>query len=714
MSTSFLSAAWYRVAHLKPQLHPHVRVHRQRLRGEPWYILRDRSAARVHRFTPAAYALISRMDGTRTVNDLWGEIAHALGDDAPSQDDVIRLLHQLHAADVLATGVPPDVEEMNERRRKQSRSVWLRNLMNPMAFRIPLWDPQRFLERTWPVVQRVIGPVAGVIWLTLVVWAGALAWMHWRELTENLADRVLAFQNLFLLWLTYPLVKFCHELGHAYAVRSGGGEVHEMGVMFLVFAPVPYVDASAAAGFRSKARRVLVGSAGMLVEILFAAIAMFVWIAAEPGVIRAVAFNVMLIGGFATVVFNGNPLLRFDGYYILSDLVEIPNLAQRSTRYWAYLAKRVFGAADSESPAHTRGERVWFAVYGPTSWIYRVVVMLAIAFFVMREYFFIGVVLGLWSLFSMLVLPSIKALGFVLTNAELDRHRWRANVTTFGTIAALVLALALIPLPSWTDAEAVVWVPDNAEARAGTAGFVERVLVAPGSEVTEGDALVELADVELLTEANARAARIDQLKVQLASEMFTDRLKAELTRQQLEAEQVTLERLENRLDALIVRAGRNGRWIVPNAADLPGKYFSQGALVGYVLSGTSRTLRVVVPQDDVDLVRGSTRAVRVKLPNNAGVTHDARIVREVPGGTDKLPSKTLSLEGGGPYGTDPRDQSGLKTLARTFQFDLELDRELTGLPFGMRAYVKFEHAYRPLGVQAYLRIRQVLLSQLNV
>ena len=167
-----------------------------------------------------------------------------------------------------------------------------------------------------------------------------LAGVHWPELSENLADRVLAVENLLVMWLCFPVVKFLHELGHAYAVKNGGGEVHEMGIMLLVFTPVPYVDASAASGFRSKWRRALVGAAGMLTEILIAAVFIVVWVAAEPGWLRAIAFNVGLSAGVSTVIFNANPLLRFDGYYILSDLIEVPNLGARGNQYWRYLLER--------------------------------------------------------------------------------------------------------------------------------------------------------------------------------------------------------------------------------------------------------------------------------------------------------------------------------------------------------------------------------------
>lgn len=334
MSTQFLSASWYQVAALRPRIRPHARIHRQRFRDQPWYVLRDPASGRMHRFTPAAYLIISLMDGKRSVDEIWTQVAAEMGQDAPTQDEAIHLLAQLHAADVLQTDVTPDVAELYQRYAKQRRATIKKNVLNPFAFRIPLWDPDRFLDRTYRYVAWVFGPVGMLLWLAAAVPALVLTGVHWEALTGNLSDRVLSGQNLLLLWLVFPVVKLLHELGHAYTVKSGGGEVHELGLMLLVLTPVPYVDASAATGFRSKWQRALVGAAGMQVELFLAAIAVFAWISTEPGLVRAIAFNVALIGGVSTVVFNGNPLLRFDSYYILSDLIEIPNLGQRANRYW--------------------------------------------------------------------------------------------------------------------------------------------------------------------------------------------------------------------------------------------------------------------------------------------------------------------------------------------------------------------------------------------
>jgi putative peptide zinc metalloprotease protein len=715
MRGNFLSDNWYRVAQLRPQLLPQVRITRQRFRGRPWYVLQDRGSGRTHRFTPATYALIDGMDGTRSVDQLWNSLAESLGDHAPTQDDVIQLLYQLHAADVLQIDALPDLGEAMERRRKQIRSKWMQSIGNPMALRFPLWDPQRFLDRSWPWVSWLFGPVGLVLWLLVVGAAALQAVQHWDELSGNLADRVLAMENLLLLWLNYPLVKFLHEMGHAYALKRGDGEVHEMGLMFLIFAPVPYVDASASAAFRGKWQRIGVSAAGILVELFLAGVAMFVWLAVEPGVTRAIAFNVMLIGGVSTILFNANPLLRFDGYYMLADYLEIPNLAQRSNKYLAYLIKRyAYGAENADSPGYQRGERGWMMFYAPVSWCYRLTVMLGIALFVAAEYFFFGVILALWSVSLMLVIPAAKGVFFVLRNAELDRHRRRAVGSTFGVLALLCLFAAAVPVPYWTNAEGVVWVPANAEVRAGSSGFVTQLLATPGTQVRAGEPLLQLEDIDLRAELATRGARVEQLRVQYAMERYEDRLQSELTRQELEAEQSALARVAHRIEELVAVAGRDGNWMVPNASDATGKYHAQGALLGYVVSGTLDAVRVVVAQEDVDVVRQNTREVRVRLVDRPREIFSASLAREVPGGSDELPSKALTIDGGGRFATDPRDAGGLRTLVRTFQFDLQLDTDATDLSFGTRAHVRFEHSPAPLGVQIYRRLRQLLLSRLGV
>ncbi|HXI36074.1 MAG TPA: PqqD family peptide modification chaperone, partial [Burkholderiales bacterium] len=226
------SASWYRVAELRPRLRSQVRVHRHSYRGEVWYVLEDRGSRRLHRFNAAAHYVIGLMDGRRTVQALWDAAASRFGDDAPTQGEMIALLGQLHAADVLLTQVAPDLAELLHRARLARRRNWMQRYLSLLSLRVPLFDPDRLLERWLPWYRPLFGKAGALLWLAVVGSAAVLAALHWSELGGDLSDRLLAPGNLVLLALVFPVVKLLHEFGHACATKAWGGEVHEMGVMF--------------------------------------------------------------------------------------------------------------------------------------------------------------------------------------------------------------------------------------------------------------------------------------------------------------------------------------------------------------------------------------------------------------------------------------------------------------------------------------------------
>ena len=715
MAGPFLSNSWYRVSNLKPLLRAHAKVHRQRFRNRAWYVLQDFASGRMYRFSPSAYLAMSMMDGKRTVEEIWVHVAKELGVDAPSQDDMIQLLTQLYMADILQTDVPPDLLELTQRADKQQRSKWIRYFLNPMAIRFPLWDPDRFLNVTYPYVKWLFTWRGAALWLAVVLPALVMAAFHLNDLTQNLSDRVLSSGNLLTLWLVFPVVKLLHELGHAYTTKAGGGEVHEMGIMLLVFMPVPYVDATAATAFRSKWQRALVGAAGMMVEVFLAALALYVWLNVEQGAFRALAFNVIFVAGISTLVFNGNPLLRFDGYFILSDLIEIPNLGNRANQYVGYLVQRyLFGKLDGQQVVEQSREGFWLGFYAVASFIYRLFVSFSIIVFVVAKLFFIGVILAMWSVATMLVFPIVKGIHFVFRSPALHRQRRRAvNVTFWGTACLALFSLA-VPMPFHRQAEGVVWVPENAEIRAQTAGFVQRLMVGPGTQVEQGTAVFKFDDPALTEQFAAQQARVERLQVEYTSALLDDRLQAAIAQSELQKELVTLSRLEERVDELVVEARTTGQLVIPRAVDLSDKYVRQGELLGYVLEGPIRTVRVVVAQDDIDIVRENLQGVKLKLVDRLSETFAAKLIREVPGGRDQLPSRALSLENGGPYATDPRDKNGTKTLARVFQFDVSLPPSVGNVSLGTRAHVRFDLSPEPLAFRWFRAVRQLLLSHFNV
>jgi putative peptide zinc metalloprotease protein len=707
------SPSWYRVAELMPRLRGHVRIRRHHYRGELWYVLEDRVSRRLHRFNPAAHYVIGLIDGRRTVQEIWHSAVRRFGDDAPTQDELIRLLGQLHAADVLQADAPPDVAELLRRAATARRRSWMQKYLSPFSIRIPLLDPDRFLERWWPVYRPLFTWGGALLWLAVVATALALAGTHWHELTENLSDRLLAPRNLLILALVFPVVKVLHEFGHACATRAWGGEVHDMGLMLLVFMPIPYVDASASGAFPEARRRAVVGAAGMMVETFLAAIALFFWLEAEPGAARAVLYDVMLIAGVSTVVFNGNPLLRFDGYYILCDLLQMPNLRQRGQQYLLhFVERRLFGVRSAEFDASER-ERGWLALFTVASFIYRLLVMFAIALFVASEYFVVGVVLALWVAASSILWPVAKALGYLASHPRLQRRRQRAIAVSAAATAALLIFLFAAPLPLWTHAEGVTWAPDEAMLNARTDGFVRRVLAAPGSYVRRGRPLIETEDPQLTPRIRSLEAQLRLLEVRSQAELQQDKVKREITLEEMKSVRAELSLTRERARELLIVSDSDGLFAIDSVQDLPDRYLRKGQQVGFVVHPTLARVRVIVSQDDVDLVRARSERVRVKLAGHSGDTNEARLLREVPAASSRLPNLALSTIGGGRVPVDPRQADTPVALQGWFEFELELIGERTR-SLGERVYVRFEHGYEPLAWRWLRAGRQLFMKRFAV
>ncbi len=276
------SESWYRVADLRARLRGSAQISRQHYRGDRWYVVRDPAGNQFHRLSAAAYRFVGLLDGLRTVAEAWDLVGGQLADEAPTQNEVIQILTQLHAANLLETNITPDAQVLLRRHKKMVKQQWQGRLMNVMFPRIPLWDPDRFLCRWMPVVRPFLSWMGALLWLGVVLSAIFMLIPMWPTLKTS-ASNAMNPNNWPFLWATFVLIKLIHELGHAFSCRRFGGEVHELGVMFLVFIPTPYVDASSAWSFPSKWAKMFVGAGGMIIELFVAAIMAFVWAKTVPG-----------------------------------------------------------------------------------------------------------------------------------------------------------------------------------------------------------------------------------------------------------------------------------------------------------------------------------------------------------------------------------------------------------------------------------------------
>lgn len=710
------SALWHRVEGLRPKVKPGVSFERHVVRGEVWYVARDAAGTNTHRLSAPVYAILMRMDGVRSVAEIWTEAVELFAERAPSQDQLIQVLGQLTNFDLLHTDTPSDDRALSARAEQiRSRRV-IAQVQNPLFFKVPLFDPNRFLGATVHLVRPLYSALGLLVWAAVVGWLGTQIVINWTELSDGVSDRLLAPDNLVILVLLYPLIKVVHEFGHAYATRVFGGEVHEIGVMFLVFLPTPYCDAGASAGFARKWQRIAVAAGGMMAELLLAAAAMAFWLNAEPGVPRAIAYNVMIIAGISTLVFNSNPLLRFDAYFILADLIEIPNLAARANRWWIWLVqKHLFGQSDLAGPVTARGEAAWFFFYAPASLAYRLTVIATIALFIGNQYFFVGVVLVVWTVAQSFGWPLLKGIRYVLLSPQLGEHRLRAAAVTALAVAAVVGAVGFVPLPYGTKAQGVVELPDGARVITGTGGTVVRVVAGPGETVQAGAPILELEDPYIDHELAGVEARLAELRTRLRAVETTAPVELELIRRRVEYAEEELAEARNRKAALLVAAPIAGTVALPRAEDLVGSFIDKGTVVAYVVPPGPATVRVAVPEAVIDRVRNGTVGVQVRLASRIPeVIEGARILREVPGAQRKLPSPALAQAAGGPFVMDSTATSRDTTLEAFFLFDLALPDGVAPDGWGERAHVLFDHGPTPLFDQVQRTVRQLFLKRFNV
>lgn len=336
--SDWFSAHWFRVAGLKPRLADGVQVHRQRVRGEVWQILGPAgpdAATRSCRLNRAAYALAARLDGSRSVQAVWDELQrHEADESVPTQEEVVRTLLALHAQGLLAYDRAPDFGVIAAQQAAGIAEAPRRSRFNPLSWRLPLGDPTRLLDRLMPLAPWLFGRAAWWLWV-LVVSAGTVAAaLHADQLQAHARQWLATPRYLLLAALLVPVMKALHELGHALAVRRHGAAVREAGVTLMLLLPMPYVDASAASGFARVGQRVLVSAAGMLVELALAAGGLALFLGTDAGWLHDIGFVVFFVGGVSSIVFNANPLQRFDGYYLLCDALQLPNLATRSRAFW--------------------------------------------------------------------------------------------------------------------------------------------------------------------------------------------------------------------------------------------------------------------------------------------------------------------------------------------------------------------------------------------
>ncbi len=679
-------------------------VTRHLFRGEPVYVVRDPMTLQSHSFGVADYQILVRLDPERSLGEVFRELVDEGHLEEEQEEAFYRFVAELHQMAFLHLPVS-NAGALYRRYEARRRARRLARLQGIFFVQIPLLDPDGFLDRTARFARPLFSRAAFGLYLGLLGLAGLLLARNFDDFLHP-GHRILDARNLPAVWLTLVLLKVVHEFGHAYACKLRGGRVPEMGVFLILGTPFAYVDASAAWGFVRPLDRIVVSLAGVYVETLIAALAVLVWATTASAQVAALAHNVVLLGGLVTVVLNINPLMRFDGYYLLSDLVQIPNLRARASEELRQTAKQWLLGIEPAAEFASRRTRFILRVYGLCAGLYRVGILLTISILVATKAFLLGVLLAGAFLASQVYGLLRGLVRYLWRHEETAAVRVRAVALSFVLLIALPALSLSVPLPGRIILEAELGRAGERVVRAEQSGFVERLVAGPGSQVEAGDLLVETRNPRIEERVLEAEARYRAAELRARAEL-PERVGRALGRERLaEVEARELARRREEAAALAVKAPVSGVVVAGLTERDAGRFVERGEPLATLAGGPWR-LRALLSEQDLAVagpIVGET--VEARLAGAPGVPLRARIVRVSPRGSRTIRLENLTQLAGGGIPVDPQ----ARTADRPY---FELEAELEDPPpgpavVGRTARLRLRGEGEPPALWIYRRFLRVM------
>jgi putative peptide zinc metalloprotease protein len=690
----------------KPRLDTNVRIYLQRYRGEEWYLLADSLAHHHVLVDQTSYRLLQQLEQGTSVALAIEKLAiqHHVEIEL---SDVAQLLGKLHDAKMLRGDLKPNLEQsINE-----PPSSWRSKLLTPTSIKIPLLDPDSFLSKISWVSTKIMTPQGAMFFILLLVAAVTIAMTQWAALESHWDRRFMDPANLVFAVMLYPFIKALHEIGHGLVAKHYGAEIHELGIMLLVFFPVPYVDATSTATLYNSRHRMLVASAGILIELALASVAVIGWHYLSQGVAKDLCFNIAILAGTSTLLFNGNPLLRFDGYYVLSDAIEIPNLGPRASAYLGFLFRTRILNLSELAPTMSASERRWFLIYGIASACYRLVVSFAIAMYVAGRFFVLGLLLAVWFLLYQVLRPYLAAL---ISSVPVARHQgkaWRL-VGIFTTITVLVpLLLWMIPVQQSTAAYGIVMPPETSLVRAKSSGFISAFSALNGSEVSAGGAIVNLRNEELEFLQRQQIAYLAEREAEYRLALVNKAGNVESLKRDVLYTETQLAQTRMDIYNLLITSPADGKFLLVSNQHNIGRWIERGTVLGVVAGAADWTVQVMFPQASIDLLHQPPRKILAMTLSAPSQSQLLVLDGQTPRATLALPQKSLGTANGGPITVDISDPSGVKLLDPMFQVNLLLPA--ASYHTGQTVLVWFLHDNEPLGTRLWKSASRKLSTALK-
>ncbi len=661
-----------------------------------YYLIEDPVGAKYFRIGSAEYAFLSGLDGNTIVADAAEAVALRVPESTFSLGDALALSRWLvqhdlaHVEGQVSHGGAASVSQAAGQPRG-----WLR--FNLLMLRLPLLHPDRLLDTITPYLSWLFSAAAFVVWSVIVVSAVYLIGGDGARFAAS-TEGIFAPGNWFWLILCWLLLKIVHEISHGVVCKRYGGDVREAGVLLILLFPAAYVDVTSSWRFPTRWQRIHVSVAGMYAELLLAAVAALAWTRLPAGPLNNLCANMVVMAGITTVLFNANPLMRFDGYYILSDLLGIPNLYSRGQRRLGLWVKRYLLGVDACPEVSQGWSGRTIAVYGVLSFAWRIMVCAGLLISASALFAGAGVVIAATGVITWLFAPGVRFVNYLVRGVpgekpDLLRFAWVGPLS----VACVVLPLCMVPWPGTRTAPAIVEHAPLTIVRASSPGFVREVRVTDGQQVHEGQILAVLENRDLEMELGDLELGIRQLDLKrraLAKSHRTAELQAH--DEHRTALETKLAEKQAQVQRLSVRAPRSGRIVGGDLASLVGSYVKEGTTILTVVDEQSKELTISVAQQDLDPFTESLgRHVRVRLPGAARFS--GTLANLDPRADLKPAHPALSATRGGPFAVrvtpDQHDQSDTETdqyelfSARfTGRVEISDDRSL-GVRAGQRGMV---------------------------
>lgn len=674
---------------IRVTLRSDLHVSRQVYQGHPVYVVQDPVAFRTHRLNVFQYRILAALDPDCTLGDNFQMLVEKnefTSDDEQLFIDLVSAFARLGLV-VLPSSSGEKLFETHQKIRTARRRG---KLLGVLFLQIPLVNPDRFLTRTVSRVSWLFTKTFLAIWLMGMTAAGFVVFNRFDDILQPL-NGILATRNLPFLWLSFVVLKVWHELGHGYACKVFGGFVPEMGSILIAGTPAAYVDASSAWSFPERYKRLVVMCGGMFFESLVFIPGVFVWAFSSSPMLSSCAYQLVIMASLVTILFNANPLMKFDGYFILSELIGIQNLRPRAdAQIKKMLTAGLLGVshAPSEEALSTRAMLI---LYGVSATIYKFFLVISIAVAVAVKFPLVGLALAAFHVLTTVGSGAYRMTTYLLTNKETEPVRGRARLVAAAVLIGLPVAACLVPVPFGVVTSGVVGAETEYFVNAPAPGEFQQTLVEAGQNVQEAVPLVYLKNDRLeeqlrITEAALQEAILRWKITQQIDPALAAREQASVTELQRQVQE-TLQQVRS----LDVAAPGQGQVVRLLSATDKGRFLQAGEPIAVIVDGEP-LLRTWINEDQLGSIRkeGGTE-VTFRIPGRSTTTYSGKIVSVEPAAEDYFDNLALTYVAGGEILVNP---STGRPLEPVFQIDIRPATDVLKLTeHGARIHLNLPRQY---------------------